>query len=232
MASFGHDPVIWDRFPELTAVALRLSGITGAPDTGARAAAYLDRARASLSGRTESELAPIQAWRRAYARMRLKPTQYRCAAEALLRRLRRDGGLPAVHPLVDLLNAASVAYAVPVAAFDLAHVTGSLTVRPATGEERYVTFTGEVENPAVGEVVFADEAGAAHARRWANRQSGASAVRDGTHDVLVVAEAHHDGGAEDLPALAGELRGDLADLWDLTVVPVALTAADPRIDLG
>ena len=68
----------------------------------------------------ESELAEISAWRRAYAQMGLKPTQYRSAAEALLRRFRRGEELPRLHPLVDLCNAISLAFALPVAVFDLA----------------------------------------------------------------------------------------------------------------
>ncbi len=57
-----------------------------------------------LAGRTESELEEIQAWRRAFARMGLKPTQYRCAAESLLRRFRKEGALPRIHPVVDLVQ--------------------------------------------------------------------------------------------------------------------------------
>ena len=61
--------------------------------------------------------------------MGLKPTQYRCAAESLLRRLRTQGSLPRLHPLVDLCNAISVAYAIPVAVFDVSKLTGDLEVR-------------------------------------------------------------------------------------------------------
>jgi DNA/RNA-binding domain of Phe-tRNA-synthetase-like protein len=64
--------------------------------------------------------------------MGLKPTQYRCASEALLRRFRKDGSLPWIHPLVDVCKAASVAYATPIAMFDLDQVTRNLTVRHAT----------------------------------------------------------------------------------------------------
>jgi kynureninase len=39
---------------------------------------------------------------------------------------------------VDLCNAVSVAYAIPIAVFDLAHVAGSLQVRHATGDEDYL----------------------------------------------------------------------------------------------
>ena len=91
--------------------------------------------------------------------MGLKPTQYRCAAESLLRRLRTQGSLPRLHPLVDLCNAISVAYAIPVAVFDVSKLTGDLEVRYAAGNEAYLTFAGEVEHPAPHEVIFADRDG-------------------------------------------------------------------------
>ncbi|WP_435589868.1 B3/B4 domain-containing protein [Micromonospora aurantiaca (nom. illeg.)] len=97
------------------------------------------------------------------------PTRYRCAAESLLRRLRRDGDLPRLHPLVDLGNALSVRCAVPVAVLDLARIGDDLTVRPADGTESYLGLGGDSEQPAPGEVIFADQGGNAHARRWCHR---------------------------------------------------------------
>ena len=145
--------------------------------------------------------------------MCLKPTQYRCASEALLRRFRKDGSLPSIHPLVDVCNAVSLAYAIPIAAFDLDQVTGNLTVRRATGTETYATFAGDTETPEPGEVIFADDAGHAHARRWTNRQSGRSAIRPETHVVLIVSEAMHDTGQHDVNALREELREALTLCW-------------------
>jgi DNA/RNA-binding domain of Phe-tRNA-synthetase-like protein len=55
--------------------------------------------------------------------------------------------------------------------------------------------------PAIGEVVFADDTGRAHARRWTNRQSGFSAVGRWTSSALIVAEALHDTAAADVRAL-------------------------------
>jgi DNA/RNA-binding domain of Phe-tRNA-synthetase-like protein len=97
--------------------------------------------------------------------MGLKPTQYRCASEALLRRLRKEGSLPRVQPLVELCNALSAAYAVPVAAFDVAGISAHLEVRHASGDEFYISFAGDEEKPTPDEVIFADEAGEAHVRR-------------------------------------------------------------------
>ncbi len=60
--------------------------------------------------------------------MGLKPTKYRSAAEALLRRFRREGELPRLHSVIDLCNAMSLAFALPVAVFDLAQVDQFLEV--------------------------------------------------------------------------------------------------------
>jgi DNA/RNA-binding domain of Phe-tRNA-synthetase-like protein len=173
----------------------------------------------------ESELPEIQAWRRAFAQMGLRPTQYRCASESLLRRLRKEGSLPGRHPLVDLCNAVSMAYAIPVAVLDADQVTGPLEVRYATGEEEYLTFAGDTERPAPGEVIFADQAGRAHARRWTNRQSLRSAVRDTTSTALIVAEALHDSAPADVPDLLAALAAELQALKPQTAI---LTAAAPR----
>ena len=225
---FSHSEAVWAAYPELVAGALHATGIhsgVSAADPVARSTAV---AKARLAGGTESEFPEIQAWRRTFSRMGLKPTQYRCASESLLRRLRKEGTLPHLHPLVDLCNAASVAYAIPVAVLDLAKIGGDLAVRYADGDEKYLTFSGEVEHPAAGEVIFADEAGQAHARRWTNRQSGLSAVQPGTADVLIVAEALHDSAATDVPELMAAIAAEVGAIWSVSAPVTVLSPAAPR----
>jgi DNA/RNA-binding domain of Phe-tRNA-synthetase-like protein len=226
---FQHSPEVWARHPELVVGVVAASGITPDAPVGTAVAEFQAAALDRLAGRTESELPEIQAWRRAFAAMGLKPTQYRCASESLLRRLRKEGSLPSLHPLVDLCNAVSVAFAIPVAALDVSRISGDLTVRPATGDESYETFGGEMEHPAPGEIIFADSAGRSHARRWTNRQSGHSAVRPTTADVLIVVEALHEGAASDVPKATATIADDLAVLWPGSRHTTGLlTAASPR----
>ena len=168
---FQHSGEIWRDFPELVPGLLFAEGITPDVSVSAPVTKFTTEARSRLAQGPEGELAEVQAWRRAFARMGLKPTQYRCAAESLLRRLRTQGSLPWLHPLVDLCNAISVAFAIPVAVFDASKISGDLEVRYAAGNEEYLTFAGEVEHPAAQEVIFADRAGRAHARRWTNRRA-------------------------------------------------------------
>src|SRR5689334_20044167 len=102
---FQHAKDIWADHPALAAGAIHAVGITA--DAVVDLSGYYATARERLAGRPESELPEIQAWRRTFARMGVKPTQYRCAAESLLRRFRKEGALPPIHPLIDLCNAIS-----------------------------------------------------------------------------------------------------------------------------
>ena len=119
-----------------------------------------------------------------------------------------------------------MAFAIPVAVLDADRIAWPLEVRYAAGDEDYLTFGGETEHPAAGEVIFADQAGRAHARRWTNRQSGRSAVRDSTTAVVIVAEALHDSAAADIRELMAALTGELTATWSVT--PPA-DGADPRL---
>ena len=115
---FQHAASIWRDFPELVAGGMYVEGIDDQVVVDGLVAELQREARAALAITPEGQRPEIQAWRRTFARMGLKPTQYRCAAESLLRRFRKEDTLPRIHPLVDLLNAFSLAYALPIAVFD------------------------------------------------------------------------------------------------------------------
>jgi DNA/RNA-binding domain of Phe-tRNA-synthetase-like protein len=122
-----------------------------------------------------------------------------------------------------------VAYAIPVAVFDLDRVDGNLEVRYAKGTEVYRTFSGETEHPAPGEVIFADAASQAHARRWTNRQSALSAVRPDSTRALIVVEALHDNAVADVAALLDELQHVLTDVWAEPERVTRLSSEQPSI---
>lgn len=228
---FEHSNRIRAEHPGLVVGVLYAEGVAGPPRAALALPDLHATARERLATGAESGFPEIKAWRRAFGRMGLAPTRYRCAAESLLRRLRTEGALPSLHPLVDLGNAVSAAYAIPVGILDVDHVAGGIEVRHARGDERYLTFTGLEEHPDPEEVIFADEAGRAHARRWTNRQSGWSALRDGTSRVLVVVEALHDTAGRDVPRLLDTLAGELERGWGVSPRPVMLTGAAPRVDV-
>ena len=229
---FEHSGEIWRDFPELVPGVLFADGLSASAVTGDRAARFTAVARSRLANGSEAELPEVQAWRRAFSRMGLKPTQYRCASESLLRRWRKEGSLPELHPLVDLCNAISLAFAIPVAVFDVSKIADGLYVRYADGDEDYLTFSGETEHPAPHEVIFADAARRVHARRWTNRQSGWSAVRNSTTAALIVAEAMHESAASDVRELIAAVAGELEAVWSVTPMLSVLSPSSPRFAFG
>jgi len=211
---FSHHADIVSRFPELAVATLAFDGIHTEVNVDEPVARFHALARERLATvASESELPEINAWRRVFSRMGLKPTQYRCASESLLRRFKKEGDLPRIHPLIDLCNAASIAFAIPVAALDADKIAWPLQVRLADGTETYLAFSGETENPEPGEVSFIDAQHRAHARRWTHRQSGLSAVRDETARVLIVMEAVHADARHDVDALANALGDAIRSIW-------------------
>jgi DNA/RNA-binding domain of Phe-tRNA-synthetase-like protein len=100
-------------------------------------------------------------------------------------------------------------------------------VRHASGTETYSTFAGTTEHPEPGEVIFADDAGRAHARRWTNRQSGRSAVRDTTRSVLIVAEALHDTASDDVGHLVAAVAAELEAVWSISPKTALLSRSTP-----
>jgi DNA/RNA-binding domain of Phe-tRNA-synthetase-like protein len=207
---FRYDPALLNRFPSIRGGVIFARGLRNGPTPPTLAAAFAAEQRAVLIrlGETPlSEVPSLAAWRRAFSAFGVKPTQYRSAAEALLRRLTRHGDIPSVNLLVDLGNLVSIRHALPVAVFDLRATTGPVTARFANGDERFTDLgTDEVVHPDPGEVIFVDEAGLVSARRWCWRQSDQSAAREDTTEALITVEGHHASAEEDVRVALADLQ--------------------------
>src|SRR2546429_1231742 len=204
MNIFQYHPDILARYPAVTGGAILAQGMSKGPTPDSLQAAFQAEQRATLQriGDTPlSQIPALAAWRGAFRGFDVDPTQYRSAAEALLRRLTKKGNIPGVNLLVDLGNLVSIRYALPVAVFDTRTLQGTVTVHFADGSERYTTLSQtEVGHPERGEVVFTDETGLVIARRWCWRQSEPSAAQFDTTNALITVEAHHTTGHRDVQA--------------------------------
>jgi DNA/RNA-binding domain of Phe-tRNA-synthetase-like protein len=227
---FEHTEQVWKLQPALSAFTAVVTGVREMRKDEAREREWLARTEQRLAAGPESAMPEIAAWRDAFGKMGLKPTQYRCASEALLRRYRKERSLPALHPLVDLLNVVSMAYAIPIAVFDCARIGGGIAVRPASGNESYETFQGEKENPLPNEIIFSDDAGNAHSRRWTHRQSARSAVNGATTQALIVAEALHADARGHIAALERELTPQLQEAGLSTLRVMKIDAERRRLE--
>ena len=209
MASFGYSDEILERFPTTRGGVVHATGLVNSvmhPDLSSAYQTEQQVVGDRIGDTPLSEIPSLAAWRRTFSAFGVKPTQYRNAAESLLRRLTKQGTIPSINPLVDLANLVSIRYALPVAVFDQRMVTGTTEVRFAVGDEHFTDLGGETpSHPEPGEVVFVDDAGLVSARRWCWRQSDQSAARAGTLEALITVEGHHPDAEQDVTRATEDL---------------------------
>jgi len=226
MARFGYDHQILERFPTVVGGVIHATGVVNRAAPAELTAAYRAEqaaVRERIGDTPLSELPTLAAWRGVFRAFGVNPTKYRSAAEALLRRLTKQGDIPSINVLVDLANLVSIRYALPVAVFDQRGVVGGTTVRLAHGGEPWADLgSSETEHPEAGEVIFADDDEQVSARRWCWRQSRASAAREDTTEILVTVEGHHaaapddvDQALRDLEALLGAYAAPATVTFDI-----------------
>ncbi len=93
-------------------------------------------------------------WRRASGRL---PHALRvCSIEALFTRIAKGKGMPHINPVVDLGNAISLKYTLPLGAHDLGDAGDDIQVRLSRPGDTFLPFgSTEEEAPDAGEVVYA-----------------------------------------------------------------------------
>jgi DNA/RNA-binding domain of Phe-tRNA-synthetase-like protein len=93
-----------------------------------------------------------------YKRVGLDPTKTRPSNEALLRRVRKGQPLPRVNALVDVINWCSVEFQLPYGLYDLAHVSGDVTLRLGRDGEEYAGIRKDTVHVG-GRITLADDRG-------------------------------------------------------------------------
>ena len=176
------------KFPSLSALVMRLQGAKVRledPELEAFKEEVIERIKGRWALEQLREHPVFRAYRDFFWRVGVDPTKTRPASEALIRRVLRGRSLPRINTFVDAYNLASMEAAVPLAAFDMAWLSGDLLMREAaTGEE----FLGiGMENPVIlegGEVVVED--GEKLVAIYPYRDAEVAKITVDTEDVLML----------------------------------------------
>src|SRR5688500_2714771 len=90
---YGDD--LLAQFPEIVGGILNVSGLKNGPSPAALLDLYqAEQGRVKAAAAAPTETPALVAWRSAFRRFGVNPTQYRSASEALLRRLDKKGDIP------------------------------------------------------------------------------------------------------------------------------------------
>jgi len=142
-----------------------LGSVTAEVQAGETPAALAEELRASEEKilrlpepKAVLESSAVLATRAAYKALGKDPARYRGSAEALLRRVISNKGLPRINAVVDVINLVSVESRLPVGLYDLAHVSGDIVFRAGKAGETYKGI-GKYDLNLEGLPLFADALG-------------------------------------------------------------------------
>ena len=150
---------------------------------------YIVECEAYFDGKKPKETEDIVPYREAFRALGINPGRYACSIEALMDRIAKGKGFPSISPAVDLGNAISIKYHLPIGAHDIDSLGGGLDVRLATAEDTFVPFGAPLddpsaqENPEPGEAVYVS-GGKVRTRRWTWRQSELGKITQNTSAIL------------------------------------------------
>jgi DNA/RNA-binding domain of Phe-tRNA-synthetase-like protein len=182
----------------------------------------LERPLHALAARLDAELTPefiatdpvLAGFRELHDAVGRSNRRFPSSAEGLVALFQRKRRLPRINPFVDLYNAVSLETRLSLGAHDLAKLEGGVTLKIATGDERFVPLGGSLPEPIhAGEYVYVDDADEVVCR-LEHRQCEKTRVDAATRACFCIVQGHRGTSADDLRSalerlcsLAGALLG-------------------------
>ena len=159
------------------------------------------------------EITGVKAYRDAFINVGMNPNKYMVSIEALAKRIMKNPELPHINPLVDLGNAFSVTYAVPMGAHDIDRMAGDFEIRFSTPEDSFLPMgSDQTEIMPEGELCYVS-GNTVKTRRWMWRQSEDGKITEDTTNIFVPIDGfesvNRDAVIEARDTLAEFLKNDL-----------------------
>lgn len=184
---FVVHPEVFEKLPNVCFAVVVAYGVDNR-EWGKEAAELMktsmEKVRQQVEGTNIKENRQIIPYRMAFSDMGYNPNKYLSSIEAMVKRVAKGGKLPSINPVVDLANAISLEYMLPMGAHDMDALEGDIAVRFAVAGDIFVPL-GETREEAVepGELVYAD-AKRIRTRRWIWRQSDRGKVTADSRNIF------------------------------------------------
>lgn len=215
MQKFIAEESFWELFPDAAIGILVVRGLKAADQVSAEDAAAVARllreaneqADKHLTSNTISENEVVRVWREAFQKFKTKKGA-RCSVENLLKRVLKGNPVGSITPSVDIYNAISLKYALPVGGEDLDSFVGDFRLGVTEGGDTFLPIGEDEDDPTLpGELCYRDDEGAV-CRCWNWRDGQRSALTDNSTNAILVMECVD-------PARFGDLEAALDEFASL-----------------
>lgn len=192
---------------------------------------YEKLVRERFAGSAVKEHPALLPYREAFRKLGINPNKFPSSVEALVSRVVKGGQLPDINGVVNLVNALSLKFILPMGAHDLDTQRGDLRVRFTDKEEVFVPFGGLEETVPPGELVYADER-EVRTRRWIWRQSERGKVTEYTQNIIFPIDGFVDQNLKEVLLARDELASLLKHYYCCTVEVFCLNASLPEVRIA
>ena len=184
-----------------------------------------------FEGKKIKEEPDIVPYREAFRALNMNPNKYLCSIEALFTRIAKGKGIPHINPVVDLVNAISLKYTLPMGAHDLGGSNDDICIRPARLSDTFLPFGGETEEtPDPGEVVYA-VGNQVRTRRWTWRQSEHGKITSASTDIFFPIDGFTDFNREQVLAARDAIQTHLKQIFHCETQIGFVDARQSKIEL-
>ena len=211
MKQFVTEESFWELFPEAQIGIVVAHNMKPTEEAAPEDAAAIARALAEANGKADQHLESntisqnevVAVWREAYQKFKTKKGA-RCSIENLLKRVLKGNPVGSITPSVDVYNAISLKYALPVGGEDLDSLAGDLRLGVTEGGDAFLPLGEDAEDPTLpGELCYRDDEGAV-CRCWNWRDGQRTALTDDSANAILVVECVDPARRADLEAALDE----------------------------
>lgn len=137
-----------------------------------------------LESKNLKEYNAIIPYREAFRKLGINPNKYMSSIEAMSKRVAKGNTLPSINGIVDLANAISLKYILPMGAHDIDVLEGDITIRFAVEGDTFNPLgTNDFEEVDEGELVYADGKSVL-TRRWIWRQCDRDKILEESKNIF------------------------------------------------
>ena len=129
----------------------------------------------------------IVCYREAFRQVNINPNKFMCSIEALVSRIAKSKEIPSINPVVDLTNAYSLKYLIPLGAHNIDEFDGDIEFRLGNETDIFVPIGQDIsarEEIGLDEYVYVSGADV-KTRRWAWRQGDRGKIVKETRNVFI-----------------------------------------------
>jgi len=175
---------VFEKKNDLVIAVVTAEGLNNSIDNNKIADFFNDavaKQKETLKGQAAKSLYDFEPYHAAMRNFGINPSKYQISIEALLNRVSKSGSLASISPVVDLANAISLKYLVPLGVHDIDSLMDDLEIRFSNSGD---IFEDSEDKPNEGEEPVYASGNTIRTRKWIWRQMPVGKISEKTTNIV------------------------------------------------